>query len=64
MWKHCPKCRCYYSGKCPYCHTDSIETEITEPPRFVQLEPEYDDEDESGSDLFDTHSQLSEQGFL
>ncbi|MDR0869401.1 MAG: hypothetical protein LBN39_01265 [Planctomycetaceae bacterium] len=43
-------------------HTDIIETEITEPLRFVPLEPEYDEEDESDNDLFDTHSQLTEKG--
>jgi hypothetical protein len=40
---------------------DMIETEITEPLRFVPLEPEYDDE-ENNEDIFDTHSKLIDKG--
>jgi hypothetical protein len=39
-----------------------IETEITEPPRFVPLEPEYGEEDEDNEDIFDTHSKLTDKG--
>ena len=71
MWIRCPKCSSLYSGEvytCPICGAGHPAIHCSKRKRIrhvpLRYEEDEDDDAEICDDIFDTHSKLSERGYL